>query len=84
MQPDMVMMKDGKMMVRRHGELKPIDMVMTMPNGVKVMMDGTIMMADGTSRMMMDGEAMTLDGEMTTMADMQEMEGHMEHKTDEM
>ena len=61
MQPDIVMKKDGKMMMRRHGELKPMDMVMTMPNGARVMMDGTIIMADGTSRMMMDGEAMTLD-----------------------
>ena len=84
MQPDMVMKKDGKMMVRRHGELKPMDMVMTMPNGVKVMMDGTIMMADGTSRMMMDGEAMTLDGEMTTMEDMKVTEGTTDNKTDEM
>jgi hypothetical protein len=84
MKPDMVMKKDGKMMVIRHGALKPMDMVMTMPNGVKVMLDGTILMADGTSRMMMDGEAMTLDGEMTTIEDMKEMEGSMENKTDEM
>ena len=81
---DMVMMKGGKMMVMRHGEMKPMDMVMVMPNGVKVMMDGTIMMADGTSRMMMDGEAMTMDGEMTTMEDMKETEGNVENKTDEM
>ena len=84
MRQDMVMKKDGKMMMRRHGELKPMDMVMTMPNGVKVMMDGTIMMADGTSRMMMDGEAMTLDGEMTTIEDLKETEGSIENKTDEM
>jgi hypothetical protein len=84
MKPDMVMMKGGKMMVMRHGEMKPMDMVMTMPNGSKVMMDGTIMMADGTTRMMMDGEAMTMDGEMTTMEDMKEMEGNVEDKPDEM
>ena len=84
MKQDMVMMKNGKMMVVRHGEMKPIDMVMAMPNGVKVMMDGTIMMADGTSRMMMDGEAMTLDGEMTTIEDMKETEGNIDNKTDKM
>lgn len=74
MQQDMVMMKKGKMMMVRHGEMKPMEMVVTMSNGSKVAMDGTITMPDGTTRMMMDGEAMTMDGEMTTMEDMK-MEG---------
>ncbi len=69
MKEDMVMMKDGKMMVRKNGETKPMMMDMTMSNGTKVMMDGKVMMADGMSRMMMDGEAMTMDGTMTTMDD---------------
>ncbi|HSJ85956.1 MAG TPA: DUF6799 domain-containing protein [Anaerolineales bacterium] len=69
MQPDVVMMKKGKVMVRRHGEWQPMDMVMTMPNGSKVAMDGTLTMPDGTTRMMMDGEAMTMDGEITTVAE---------------
>lgn len=85
MQPDMVMKKDGKMMVMRHGEMKAMEMVMTMPNGAKVMMDGTVMMPDGTSRMMMDGEAMTMDGEMTTMAEhMGDMKDDMADKSGEM
>jgi hypothetical protein len=70
MKEDMVMMKGGTMMVVRNGEMKPMDMVMTMSNGTKVAMDGTITMPDGTSRRLMDGEAMTMDGEMTTMEDM--------------
>ncbi len=69
MKEDMVMMKDGKMMVRKNGETMPMMMDMTMSNGTKVMMDGKVMMADGTSRMMMDGEAMTMDGKMTKMDD---------------
>jgi uncharacterized protein DUF6799 len=67
---DMVVMKSGRMMVVRFGEMKPMDMVMTLSNGTKVAMDGTITMPDGTSRRLMDGEAITLDGEMTTLEDM--------------
>jgi len=77
MQPDMVMMKKGKMMMMRHGEMKTMEMVVTMSNGSRVAMDGTITMPDGTTRMMMDGEAMTMDGEMTTMEDMK-MKGDMD------
>ena len=68
---DMVVMKKGKMMVVRHGEAMPMDMVMTLSNGTRVAMDGTITLPDGTSRRLMDGEAMTLDGEPATLADMQ-------------
>jgi len=67
---DMVVMQGGKMMVVRHGEMKAMDMVMSLSNGAQVAMDGTITMPDGTSRMLMDGEAITLDGEFTTMEDM--------------
>jgi hypothetical protein len=83
MKEDMVVMKSGKMMVVKNGEMSPMDMVMTLSNGTKVAMDGTITMPDGTSRMLMDGEAMTLDGEMTTIEDMKggnAMEGDMGHR----
>ena len=70
-QPDMVLKKDGKMMVMRHGEMKPLDIVMTLENGARVAMDGTVTMPDGTSRMLMDGEALTMDGEPTTAVDSQ-------------
>ncbi len=69
MKEDMVMMKDGKMMVRKNGEIMPMTMDMAMSNGTKIMMDGKVMMVDGTSRMMMDGEAVTMDGRMTKMDD---------------
>ena len=78
-QQDMVVMKEGKMMVVRHGEAIPMDMVMTLSNGTRVAMDGTITLPDGTSRMLMDGEAMTLDGEPTTLVDMQR-DPHESHR----
>jgi hypothetical protein len=70
-QQDMVVMQKGKMMVVRHGELQPMELVMNLSDGTKVAMDGTVTLPDGTSRMLMDGEALTLDGEPTTLADMQ-------------
>jgi hypothetical protein len=70
-QPDMVLKKGGKMMVVQHGEMKPLDMVMTLDNGARVFMDGTVTMPDGTSRMLTDGEALTMDGEPTTAVDSQ-------------
>jgi hypothetical protein len=77
---DLVVMKNGKMMVRRSGKMKPMDLVMTLSNGTKVAMDGTITNKDGTSRILMDGEAITMDGEMTTIED---IEDKMEENTED-
>ena len=77
---DMVAMQGGTMMVVRNGEMKPMDMVMTLSNGMKVAMDGTVTMPDGSARRLMDGEAITMDGEMTTLEDMKRgdaMEGDL-------
>lgn len=71
-EPDVIMMRKGKVMLRRHGDWHGLDMVMPLSNGAKVAMDGTLTMSDGTSRMLMDGEAITLDGEMTTVEDIKE------------
>lgn len=84
---DMVMMKSGTMMMVRNGEITPMDMVMTLSNGTRVMMDGTVEMADGTTRRLMEGEAMTLDGEMTTVQDGKggdAMEGDLGHSMKDM
>ena len=84
---DMVAMKGSKMVVVRNGEMKPMDMVMTLSNGIKVAMDGTITMPDGTVRRLMDGEAITMDGEMTTLEDMKSgdaMEGDLGNRMQDM
>lgn len=67
---DLVLMRKGKMMRVQHGEMKPMEMVVNLANGARVLMDGTIVMPDGTSRRLMDGEAVTMDGEMTTAEDL--------------
>lgn len=62
-QDDMVIMRDGKMLVRRHGETMAMEEELTMADGTKVMPNGQLLMADGTARMMQEGETMLLRGE---------------------
>ena len=62
MSEDMVMMKDGRMMVTRNGETMPMEEELTMADGTKVMPNGQVLMSDGTARMMQEGEAMLLEG----------------------
>lgn len=68
-QPDIILMKDGKVMLVRNGEEKEMELVMSLSNGARVTIDGTVINPDGTSRRLMDGEAITLDGEPTTAVD---------------
>ena len=64
---DMVMMRDGKMMVKRRGRITPMKEDLAIFDGTRVMMDGTVMMTDGVARTMMEGEAITMDGRITDM-----------------
>ncbi len=66
MMKDCCMMKDGKMMVMKHGETMPMDKDMTMKNGTKCMTTGECMMKDGTKMMMKDGDCMEMSGKMCT------------------
>ena len=63
----MVMMRDGKMMVKRRGRITPMKEDIAIFDGTRVMMDGTVMMTDGVARTMMEGEAITMDGTITDM-----------------
>ena len=63
----MVMMRDGKMMVKRRGRITPMKEDLAIFDGTRVMMDGTVMMTDGVARTMMEGEAITMDGRITDM-----------------
>ena len=72
MNEELVMMRDGRMMVVRNGELMEMEEDMTMLDGTRVTMAGTIMTTDGTTRAMMDGEAMTMDGRLIDMESMED------------
>ena len=67
MRPDMVIMKDGRMMLLRSGDMIIMDENMTMADGTKVMTDGTVLLMDGTTLSLVEGEGIILDAPMATM-----------------
>jgi hypothetical protein len=62
----MVIMKSGRMMLLRSGDLIIMDENMTMADGTKVMTDGTIVLMDGTTLTLVDGEGMIMDAPLAT------------------
>lgn len=71
---DLLLMKNGKMMMKKKGRIRPMKEDITIFDGMRVMMDGTVIMTDGIARTMMEGEAMTMDGRMTDMEKMEAKE----------
>ena len=64
MKKDCAMMKDGKMMLVKHGDSIMMDSTVTLNNGAMVMTDGTIKMKDGTTKMLQEGYYIDMDGKM--------------------
>ncbi len=64
MEHDHMMMHDGKMMMMKSGAAAPMTETMTLPNGTKVMTDGTVMMKDGKKMMLKEGQEIGTDGKM--------------------
>jgi hypothetical protein len=60
---NMVMMKDGKMMTVRDGELVFLEEEISMPDGTRVLPDGRLLLSDGTSRVLSEGETLRVVGE---------------------
>lgn len=59
-----MMMAGGKMMVMKDGKTTAMTEDMSLPNGTKVMKDGSVKMADGSTVMMHDGDHMSMDGKL--------------------
>jgi hypothetical protein len=57
-----VMMKDGKMVVKKDGKESPMTSNMTMENGTEVMTDGTVKTSDGTTMKLTEGECVNMKG----------------------
>ena len=74
MNEDLLVMKNGKMMRKRGGRIRPMREDMAIFDGMRVMMDGTVIMTDGIARTMMEGEAITMDGRMTDMEKLEDSE----------
>lgn len=60
MNADTIMMKDGKVMRMRAGKAAPMEEEVTMPDGTRILLDGTVLMTNGVTRMMAEGETMHL------------------------
>jgi hypothetical protein len=67
MSPDMFMMKDGKMMFIKSGDMIIMEGDVTMTDGTRVMTDGTIKLVDGTTLTLMDGEGLVIDSAVAKM-----------------
>ncbi len=67
MHPNGVMMQDGKMMSIKDGNMTLMTEEATMPNGVKVMTDGTYTDANGNSMALKEGQHMYMSGKVKYM-----------------
>ena len=56
------MMKDGKMMVHKDGQMMPMTEDMVMKNGTKCMVNGRCVMKNGKTKTMKEGECMNMNG----------------------
>ena len=62
MSQDHIVMQDGRVMIMRSGEMKPMEEEMTLPDGTRVMIDGTVWDTNGSLRMMAEGETILVQG----------------------
>ena len=65
---EFVTMKDGRVMTVRDGSLTPLKEATTLPDGTRIMVDGTVVLTDGSRRMMMEGETLYMDSRIMDMA----------------
>lgn len=66
---DHIMMKDGKMMIKKDGKKMIMDKDITMADGTMVSTKGKVTMKNGTSMMMKDGDKMDMNGMMMNKKD---------------
>lgn len=57
-----IVMKDGKMMVKKNGEKTQLTQDTTLSNGTSVMLNGTVTTSDGNAVILKNGEFVNMDG----------------------
>ncbi len=62
MKRDLLVFRDGKMLIKRDGKLMPMIETQVIEDGTQVMMDGTIMMKDGETKKLKDGQQIDWEG----------------------
>ncbi len=61
---DCVMMKDGKVMVMKGGQVTPLQSDINLTNGTTVSTSGSVKTADGTTMILKEGDMLGMDGKM--------------------
>jgi hypothetical protein len=61
---DMMIMRQGKMMIFKDSHLSPMEKPMTMKNGTVITPNGMMTMKNGTTKQLIDGERLDMDGNM--------------------
>jgi len=64
MRDDMLMMKNGQMLVLRDSELIAMNEDLILADGTRIGLDGRVTMADGTYQMLVEGQAILVDNQM--------------------
>lgn len=59
---DGVMMRNGKVLVRKDGQVSVLTQNIVLADGTTVMPEGTVKMKDGTTIMMQEGDYFKMDG----------------------
>ncbi|HXL57025.1 MAG TPA: DUF6799 domain-containing protein [Chitinophagaceae bacterium] len=63
---DCIMMKDGKLMMKKNGTTTEMTQDMTLNNGTVVMKDGTVKTKDGKTMTLKEGQRIYMDGTIKT------------------
>jgi hypothetical protein len=61
MEDDMLMMKDGQLLILRDGEMIALLEDMILPDGTRITIDGRVVMIDGTYAALVEGQAIIVD-----------------------
>lgn len=62
----MLMMKNGRMIILRNGELIALSEEMILADGTRIALDGRITMTDGTYEVLGEGKAVMVDNNITS------------------
>jgi hypothetical protein len=64
---DLLMMKDGQMLILRDGEMIGLLEDMILPDGTRITMDGRVIMFDGTYELLVEGQTIIIDNRETVL-----------------
>jgi hypothetical protein len=63
---DMLMMKNGQMLILSDREMIPLRQDMILADGTRIALDGRVIMVDGTYQRLVEGQAILVDNRTTT------------------